>query len=296
MRRPFRKPILAIFAVCIIIACIAGSFAVAAEHDTGRQPGASGAPEVSERPTMTEETAPAVPKTFDKQAEAASGTAAGTVVDAVAATREGPQGDDAAAPAEDAAGEQKSSAPKVKLFGTVEFKRPLSSLPGWIDLLQRNKANHIFSLDQVFKKNVTWKIFQDGSKGKKSLELLRYVNSFWNTWPYKTDIVNWGKEDYWAIPMEFLKKSGDCEDYAIVKYFSLKELGVPAEDMRIVVVRDTVRNLAHAVLVVYLDDNAYVLDNVSSAVLPHSRVRQYSPQYSINERSRWAHIKGRTLN
>ena len=104
------------------------------------------------------------------------------------------------------------------------------------------------------------------------------------------------KEDYWAIPMEFLKKSGDCEDYAIVKYFSLKELGVPAEDMRIVVVRDTVRNLAHAVLVVYLDDNAYVLDNVSSAVLPHSRVRQYSPQYSINERSRWAHIKGRTLN
>lgn len=299
MRRLFRKPIFAIFAVCIIIACIAGSFAVAAEHDTGRQPGASGAsgaPEVSERPAMTEETAPAVPKTSEKQAEAASGTAAGTAADAVAATREGAPGDNAAPPAEDAASGQTSSAHKVKLFGTVEFKRPLSSLPGWTDLLQRNKASHIFSLDQVFKKNVTWKIFQDGSKGKKSLELLRHVNAFWNTWPYKTDIVNWGKEDYWAIPMEFLKKSGDCEDYAIVKYFSLKELGVPAEDMRIVVVRDTVRNLAHAVLVVYLDDNAYVLDNVSSAVLPHSRVRQYSPQYSINELSRWAHIKGRTLN
>ena len=100
---------------------------------------------------------------------------------------------------------------------------------------------------------------------------------------------------YWAIPAEFLKKSGDCEDYAIVKYFTLKELGIPAENMRIVVVRDTLRNLAHAVLAVYLNGDAYILDNLSNTVLSHSRIRQYSPQYSVNESGRWAHLKGRKL-
>ena len=57
-----------------------------------------------------------------------------------------------------------------------------------------------------------------------------------------------------------------------------KELGIPPETMRIVVLRDTIRNLAHAVLVVYMNDNAYVLDNLSNAVLSHTRFKHYSPQ------------------
>ena len=184
---------------------------------------------------------------------------------------------------------------KVQLFGTVEFKRPLSSLPGWLTLLKRNARDPIFIPEKYFKKSVTWDSFKEKAKGKSPMDLLRYVNSFWNTWPYKEDIVNWGVEDYWAIPAEFLKKSGDCEDYAIVKYFTLKELGIPSENMRIVVVRDTVRNLAHAVLAVYLNGDAYILDNLSNAVLSHSRIRQYSPQYSVNEAGRWAHLKGRKV-
>ena len=211
--------------------------------------------------------------------------------------------DDAPTPAPDAAkpsAEPESVKPgapgaKVQLFGTVEFKRPLSSLPNWLDLLKRNAKDPIFIPGKYFKKNVTWDSFREKAQGKSPMELLRYVNAFWNTWPYKEDIVNWGVEDYWAIPAEFLKKSGDCEDYAIVKYFTLKELGIPRENMRIVVVRDTVRNLAHAVLAVYLDGDAYILDNLSNAVLSHSRIRQYSPQYSVNEVGRWAHLKGRKV-
>ena len=127
------------------------------------------------------------------------------------------------------------------------------------------------------------------------MDLLRYVNAFWNTWPYKEDIANWHKQDYWAIPAEFLKKSGDCEDYSIIKYFTLKELGIPPEKMRIVVVRDTVRNFAHAILAVYLNGDVYILDNLSNTVLSHTRLRQYMPQYSVNEFSRWAHLKGRKI-
>ena len=65
------------------------------------------------------------------------------------------------------------------------------------------------------------------------------------------------------------------------------------KSMRIVVLRDTIRNLAHAVLVVYSDGDAFVLDNLSDIVLSHRRISNYSPQYSVNEFGRWAHIKGK---
>ena len=185
---------------------------------------------------------------------------------------------------------------KVQLFGTVEFKRPLSTLPGWLDLLKRNQMDPIFIPGKVFKKGVTWDTFKSKAPVNNKMELLRYVNSFWNTWPYVEDIVNWRQEDYWEIPAEFLKKSGDCEDYSIIKYFTLKELGIPPESMRVVVVRDTIRNFAHAVLVVYLNDDAFILDNLSNSVLSHTKVRQYSPQYSVNEFGRWAHMKGRKID
>ncbi|MDR2820712.1 MAG: transglutaminase-like cysteine peptidase, partial [Desulfovibrio sp.] len=185
---------------------------------------------------------------------------------------------------------------KVKIFDTVEFKRPLSSLPGWLSVLKRNEENPIFVPGKLFKRDVTWEQLQAAVKGKKDIELLRYVTTFWNFWPYKEDIVNWKQEDYWEIPAEFLQRSGDCEDYAIIKYFTLKQLGIPPEDMRIVVVRDTIRNLGHAILVVYLQNDAFVLDNLSNAVLSHSRFRHYSPQYSVNEFGRWAHLKGRKMN
>lgn len=53
--------------------------------------------------------------------------------------------------------------------------------------------------------------------------------------------------------------------------------------------------MAHAVLVVYMNNDAYVLDSLSNAVLSHTRFSHYSPQYSVNEFGRWAHLKGRKL-
>lgn len=180
---------------------------------------------------------------------------------------------------------------KINLFGTVEFKRP--DLPAWIDLLARNAQSPIFIEQKAFNKSATWGQLKAGLEGKPLAEQMKIVNSFWNAWPYKEDMVNWGMQDYWEIPAEFLKKSGDCEDYAIVKYFTLKELGVDPKNMRIVVLRDTIRNLAHAVLVVYTDGDAYVLDNLSNVVPSHRRLSNYSPQYSVNEYGRWTHLKGK---
>lgn len=184
-----------------------------------------------------------------------------------------------------------ASAGAAKLFGTVELKRPLDTLPGWLDVLKRNSADQIFTPDRHFNKSTTWSKLRGQANGKNSLAQMQLVNYFWNTWPYREDQANWGKPDYWAIPAQFLNKSGDCEDYAIAKYFTLKELGFDPAKMRIVVLRDTIRNLAHAVLAVYLDNDVYILDNLSNVVLPHSRLKNYSPQYSVNEYGRWSHIR-----
>src|SRR5690606_37404712 len=79
------------------------------------------------------------------------------------------------------------------------------------------------------------------------LALLAGVNTALNAQSYHSDNGLWGAGDYWATPAEFLGRGGDCEDYAIAKYFLLRELGVPAETMRIAVVEDVLQQLMHAV-------------------------------------------------
>jgi predicted transglutaminase-like cysteine proteinase len=100
---------------------------------------------------------------------------------------------------------------------------------------------------------------------------------------------NWGQEDYWATPFQFLKKNGDCEDYAISKYMALKALGVKVEDMRIVALQDLNLNLGHAVLVVYVGDEPQLLDNQISSVVAANSIRHYQPVFSINEEGWWLH-------
>ena len=121
------------------------------------------------------------------------------------------------------------------------------------------------------------------------------VNGFVNRWQYRADADNYGRSDYWATPLEFFRRSGDCEDYVIAKYRSLRLLGLPAEQLRMVVVQDVVRDLPHAVLAVYLGDEVLILDNLSEAVLPQRRVVDYVPYYSVNEAARWAHTPPATL-
>lgn len=256
--------------------------------------GAWAAPKDAAIPVAGAAPAQRMPVGVDTDAEAELETAAPeTAAPEPALSGAALSGAAAAGPAASGAAAQGGQGHGIKLFGTVEFRRPLTTLPGWLDVLDRNAAAPIFSPERQFNRTTTWKILRDRAQGKSPRDVLKLVNTFWNTWPYREDMVNWGKPDYWAVPAQFLKKSGDCEDYAIAKYFTLKELGFAPGDMRIVVLRDTIRNLAHAVLVVYLDGEAYVLDNLSNVVQPHSRLRNYVPQYSVNENGRWTHIKGR---
>jgi predicted transglutaminase-like cysteine proteinase len=118
------------------------------------------------------------------------------------------------------------------------------------------------------------------------------VNRFVNRAVYKADIDNYGQRDYWATPLEFFTRSGDCEDYAIAKYRSLRRLGVAADALRLVVVHDVIRDLPHAVLAVRVNSAVYILDNLSDAVIEQSLVQHYVPYYSVNEITRWAYLPG----
>ena len=117
------------------------------------------------------------------------------------------------------------------------------------------------------------------------IEVHRRMNSAY----YIEDIDNYGNTDYWATPGQFFERSGDCEDYAIAKFMTLRELGFTNEQMRIAVVHDTNLDLVHAVLIVYYQDVAYLLDNQIDQVVRVDSVRHYRPYYSLNETLWWRH-------
>lgn len=120
---------------------------------------------------------------------------------------------------------------------------------------------------------------------------LEDFNWYWNNVRYYTDMRHWGIEDYWSTPVETLASEGaDCEDYAIAKYFSLKALGVPAQNLRITYVRALRWNVAHMVLAYYPtpDADPYILDNLSRSVSLASERTDLVPVYSFNDDDLWA--------
>ena len=124
-------------------------------------------------------------------------------------------------------------------------------------------------------------------------EKLARVNDFFNAIPYGTDMDLWGEEDYWATPVEMLGIRGaDCEDYAIAKYFALREMGVQAERLRITYVKAITLNQAHMVLAYYPQPEAepVILDNLSEEIQPAGERSDLVPVYSFNGENLWLAI------
>ena len=118
------------------------------------------------------------------------------------------------------------------------------------------------------------------------LELLDSVNAFFNRIPFVSDMAHWGTKDYWATPAEVLASNGaDCEDYSIAKYFTLKEMGVPLERLRIIYVTASRQNEAHMVLAYYPSPNAVplILDNLDDKVRSVSERSDLIPVFSFND-------------
>lgn len=126
--------------------------------------------------------------------------------------------------------------------------------------------------------------------GSDDWEKLQKVNRFFNTMPFIDDAVHWKQEDYWATPAEFLaSEGGDCEDFAIAKYFTLISLGVLENRLTLTYVKALRLNKAHMVLTYYPapGKEPLVLDNLVNAIEPSSKRTDLLPVYSLNGSGLW---------
>lgn len=106
------------------------------------------------------------------------------------------------------------------------------------------------------------------------------AHQFWNGCPYVPDLQNYGVTDYWATPMQISENGGDCEDYAIAKYFTLLAAGVAVSALKIVYVMRA--SEPHMVLLVAGDSDSYVLDNLRDGVASLDFCGELHPVYAFS--------------
>lgn len=132
--------------------------------------------------------------------------------------------------------------------------------------------------------------------GQADVARLHAINDFFNRRiVFHDDVQVWGQVDYWSSPFEMLGRGeGDCEDFALAKYFSLRAVGVAASKLRLVYVRAQMGGpggpvQAHMVLAYYAQPDAepLILDNLISELRPASRRPDLTPVFSFNADGLW---------
>jgi predicted transglutaminase-like cysteine proteinase len=152
--------------------------------------------------------------------------------------------------------------------------------------------------EQAFTRVGQWQKLMQTAKNLSEQEKLTRVNDFFNQRiEFVDDIYLWGVNDYWATPLELLSRgAGDCEDFSIAKYFTLKELGVPESKIRITYVKALTLNQAHMVLTYFSSPRALpvVLDNLIPEIKSAAKRKDLLPVYSFNGSGLWlAKSRGR---
>lgn len=137
-----------------------------------------------------------------------------------------------------------------------------------------------------------WQNHLQSAASKSEAEKLRTTNQLFNQIiRFEDDPVVWGQPDYWATPFETMGQgAGDCEDFVIAKYYTLLELGIPMDKLRLIYVRakigsgNTAPSLAHMVLAYYERPEAepLVLDNLVPDIRPASKRPDLLPVFSFN--------------
>lgn len=142
-----------------------------------------------------------------------------------------------------------------------------------------------------------WQQMMEAAATRSEQDRLALVNNFFNRrLRFEDDRQVWNTPDYWATPLEALSRSaGDCEDFAIAKFASLRMLGVPPERLRLIYVRanigaaDSGISQAHMVLGYYPTPDAepLVLDNLINDIRPAGRRPDLFPVFSFSDAGLW---------
>ncbi|MBB6523406.1 transglutaminase-like cysteine peptidase [Pseudoteredinibacter isoporae] len=175
----------------------------------------------------------------------------------------------------------------------------------YIDGINDQVLNRVASKygDQARTRVADWKKLMDTNADPQNAvsenKKLKTSNSFFNKIRWVSDQKHWGREDYWATPIEMLgTNGGDCEDYSIAKYFTLKDTDVSTSKLRITYVKAIEYNQAHMVLAYYKTPDAepLIMDNINLRILPASQRNDLLPVYSFNGENLWlAKARGKKL-
>jgi len=143
----------------------------------------------------------------------------------------------------------------------------------------------------------SWNEMMQAAQSMNEQDKVKRVNEFFNRKiQFGEDQAVWGENDYWATPLEFMGKgAGDCEDFAITKYFALRSLNVPNDRLRITYVKARIGGprsdvtQAHMVLGYYEDPTGepLILDNLITELRPASRRTDLMPVFSFNSEGLW---------
>ncbi|NQD91407.1 hypothetical protein HP532_01920 [Pseudomonas sp. CrR25] len=155
------------------------------------------------------------------------------------------------------------------MFGMAEAKA------NWSAELILRKADKRYGRSNPAKERlVSWSNLIERSRHLPEREKLEAVNQFFNhEVRFSSDSLLWQQADYWATPVETLiKGAGDCEDFSLAKYFTLRQLGIAEEKLRVVYAQALRLGQAHMVLGYYSIAGAdpLVLDNLTDSILPAS--------------------------
>jgi len=135
-----------------------------------------------------------------------------------------------------------------------------------------------------------WQTLIRENSALSDMDKLTVVNRFFNRYDFVSDAVHWNMEDYWATPVEFLASDGgDCEDFSLAKYFTLKALGVQENKLNLTYVKALSLNQAHMVLTYFEKPGAepLVLDNLVGDIKPAGKRTDLLPVYSFNGSGLW---------
>ncbi len=177
-----------------------------------------------------------------------------------------------------------------RIFGTVEKKSAnINPFHKWTGMFDRFEDDLRSSDNQQTMSSFLKRVKEH--KNKSLYDMARSINTLVNSYRYSRDSNVWGKSDYWATPVEFLQRGGDCEDFAIAKYAALRANGVPEDRLRVAIVHDNYKDIPHAVLIVYTERGPIMLDNQAKDITHASSTERYKPIFSINRHAWWLHEK-----
>lgn len=165
-----------------------------------------------------------------------------------------------------------------------------ASLIAKVDVKALVSAVMNFYGERASKRVLAWRNLVDDNQNLSEEAKLLAVNNFFNQLHFLNDIELWEAKDYWATPVEFLgANGGDCEDFSIAKYFTLLELGIPDEKMRMVYVKAIELDQFHMVVAYYERPSSVpvILDNINKKILPATQRSDLAPVYSFNGTHLW---------